>query len=667
MMNPTTASRLLAMVSLVCLTVAAAAGGSVRPYDLDDPSEPWRTSRSGVTHQIMPPYTPLVHEGRTVSSWGRTHAFEGLFPSAVVSQGQDLLHRPIELQLKQNDQWQSVKAQRIEFAAVAPDRVEFEASGTAGPVRIVAASWIEYDGLIRTDLTLDAESPVTIDGLKLVFAFRPNASILHHLEQRWLANVFARSPAEPGAKMAYPWRPLVWVGNHDVGFTVVTETSNGWTSDGPGAIVFEHHEDHLALTLNIVAAPIRLDDKLTYSFGLMATPCKPMREDRFGIQIGTMPGMNLTTSMHGKNVHKHFSYPQPPNFDAVAKMISDKLNDGVRHCYYITTSATGAQSEVKKRHHEDWVVAKAVMKGSEWTFGQPQLGADAACPASSFADFMAWAVENVMTTFPDNYGIYIDNPGPYFCENARHGCGAGGKKTYPYFSLRDLHKRIYAIVRSHRPDGIVWEHTSENFNPLQFAWIDVYSDGEHWRDAKRYPKEKVFELFNRSYMEITGTGHQVGAVPAFLSSMGTWRGDWTHWLLSRTLPFGQMMTIYHGWIDGTPGIAVARARNEFGLGKEPVRFYRSHELPPWFPVGGENVLACLWERQRDRALLIVLANWGDEPVVAKLDGASVIQRLGPITARDALTGIAIGSPAEYLFCSVPANSFRMIRIEAESE
>ena len=26
------------------------------------------------------------------------------------------------------------------------------------------------------------------------------------------------------------WQPLVWVGNHDVGFTVVTETSDGWTS-----------------------------------------------------------------------------------------------------------------------------------------------------------------------------------------------------------------------------------------------------------------------------------------------------------------------------------------------------------------------------------------------------------------------------------------------------
>ena len=50
-----------------------------------------------------------------------------------------------------------------------------------------------------------------------------------------------------------------------------------------------------------------------------------------------------------------------------------------------------------------------------------------------------------------------------------------------------------------------------------------------------------------------------------------------------------------------------------------------------------------------------------------MKGASVIQRLGPVKAVDALTGTEIGRPAEYLMSSIPANSFRMIRIEAETE
>ena len=133
------------------------------------------------------------------------------------------------------------------------------------------------------------------------------------------------------------------------------------------------------------------------------------------------------------------------------------------------------------------------------------------------------------------------------------------------------------------------------------------------------------------------------------------------------VPFGQMMTVYHGWIDGTPGIAVAQARNEFGLGVEEVDFYLPHRLPPWFPVSGQDVVACLWQRHKDKALLVVLANWGNEPVVAKMKGRAVIQHLGPIVAQDALTGITIQRPDEYLMVSIPANSFRMVRIDRKQE
>ena len=43
----------------------------------------------------------------------------------------------------------------------------------------------------------------------------------------------------------------------------------------------------------------------------------------------------------------------------------------------------------------------------------------------------------------------------------------------------------------------------------------------------------------RTYMDITGTGHQVGATPMYLDSIGVRKdGDWSHWLPSRVLPFG---------------------------------------------------------------------------------------------------------------------------------
>ena len=649
----------------VSMLTGAVVYGGVQPYDLDNPEQPWKTSKSGITSRVMPPYTPLVRDGLTVSCWGREYVLDGLFLSAVKSQQHKFLKQPVELRVKNAGEWKTVAGSETEFTLERPDRIEFKSTGRVDALSVAADSWVEYDGLIRTDLTLSGSKPTTIDGLQLVFVFEPAASILHHLEKRWSTSVYANTPGEVGAVVDYGWNPLVLVGNHDVAFTIVTETWNGWTSAEKGAISLKRNDNDLTVTFNLITEPTDIDGDLTYEFGFMASPAKPMRADRFAINIGAMPTCNVTTTMHGKNVHKYFSYPQPSgDFDEIDQMISRNLKSGRRHLYYITTSSTGAESEVYKRNYEDWVAAKAILTGTEWTFGKPTLGAGSACPASTFADFMSWAVENIMKTFPDNYGIYIDNPGPYWCENATHGCGGGDKKTYPYFSLRDLHKRIYTVVKSYKPDGLVWEHTSETFNPLQLAWIDIYSDGEHWRDKKRFPKEDVYRLFNRAYMDISGSGQQVGAVPCFLSSMGTWRGDWAHWLLSRTLPFGQMMTIYHGWIDGTPGIVVARARSEFGLGVEEVDFYLPHQLPRWFPVSGEDVVACLWQRRTDKALLAVLANWGDEPVTAKMNDQAVSQHLGPIVAADALTGVTFPGP---VMVSIPANSFRLVRIEPKKE
>ena len=81
---------LLAFAYFVVVGACAAEQGThpIKPYDLDDPAEPWRTSKSGIITKIMPPYTPLVREANQVQCWGRSYGLNGLFPTAVASQGQ---------------------------------------------------------------------------------------------------------------------------------------------------------------------------------------------------------------------------------------------------------------------------------------------------------------------------------------------------------------------------------------------------------------------------------------------------------------------------------------------------------------------------------------------------------------------------------------------------
>ena len=56
-------------IILVAMSAGMAAA-EPKPYDLDDPSEPWRTSRSGISSRVMPPYTPLIRKAIKCNAGG---------------------------------------------------------------------------------------------------------------------------------------------------------------------------------------------------------------------------------------------------------------------------------------------------------------------------------------------------------------------------------------------------------------------------------------------------------------------------------------------------------------------------------------------------------------------------------------------------------------------
>ncbi|MAE63203.1 MAG: hypothetical protein CMJ18_02925 [Phycisphaeraceae bacterium] len=657
-------TRIAAPICCLLIFVVAAWAAPAKTYDLNDPAEPWRTARAGISTEVMPPHTPLERDGDRVRCWGRVYVLGSLFPSEATSREQKLLAAPIALQRKAGDQWHASKAGTFRFTTERGDRMDFEASSGFDGIEVSAKSWIEYGGLIRTDLVLRGDESVTVEGLRLVIPFAPEASIFHHGEMRWAHEIFERSPSETGRETSYPWMPLIWVGNHDMGLTVVTETWDGWTSADKGALRLVRTGTAMELHLNIITQPTALEKPLRYRIGLLATPAKPMPKDRYTLRPYGLPGSTLITGMGdwGANFQPLFSFPQPADFDKFAERLAKERARGHRYCYYITTSAVSNKTPVEKRNRADWLMSDRIFEGDEWQTSKGLIGVDSSCPASSFSDFMAWSVEQVVTRF-DVGGIYIDNPGPYWCLNTRHGCGPGGKRKFPYFALHDLHRRLYTIVKSRRPGGVIWEHTSRTFNPLQLAWIDLYSDGEPYRRTKNYPKHVMPKVLSRTYFEISGTGHQVGAVPAFLSSMGVrGDGDWTQWLLSRVLPWGSLTWNEHGVVDGSVANAVARTRDAFGLGREAVDFYRPHELPEWFHLRGGDVIGCMWQRKADGAVLAVLANWGSEAVLARIDEKRVAAHLGPCVMFDAMNGAEVPDPFKV---SVPALSFRMVRIESD--
>jgi hypothetical protein len=119
-------------------------------------------------------------------------------------------------------------------------------------------------------------------------------------------------------------------------------------------------------------------------------------------------------------------------------------------------------------------------------------------------------------------GLYFDDwrHGPSMNEAAGSGYlddDGTRQPIHPIFSQRELHRRIYAIVKKFRPDdGVVIMHTaSQTFLPV-ISFCDVLYDGEVmiWTDLIP-PGGDYFKTYRNDLFQAMFTGKQYGPVPAF--------------------------------------------------------------------------------------------------------------------------------------------------------
>jgi len=86
----------LAAMNVVILNVAVGWAA----IDLDDPAEPWKTAKVGVTTEVPPPFEPIKRTDSTVTCWGRSYKLTGLFPEKISSAGKEILDGPIRMTAK---------------------------------------------------------------------------------------------------------------------------------------------------------------------------------------------------------------------------------------------------------------------------------------------------------------------------------------------------------------------------------------------------------------------------------------------------------------------------------------------------------------------------------------------------------------------------------------
>lgn len=240
------------------------------------PRPEWLGTREGLTDDVPAPWTPVSVAGGRVNCWGRTYVFsQGPLPSEVVASGASILAGPIRLTGRADSAsltWTGgVPQTREQTPAYA---VLLGRAGASG-LELSGETFVEYDGMIRCDLTLvPRDGGVTVKELTLEIPLKPkHARYLYHFPGRW-GSVF-NSGYLPQDGWQSPFKPFVWLGDEDRGLAWFCESDRNWFPlDNKTALSIERTPEATILKCRLIAVETKIDKPLVYTFGLQATPVK---------------------------------------------------------------------------------------------------------------------------------------------------------------------------------------------------------------------------------------------------------------------------------------------------------------------------------------------------------------------------------------------------------
>jgi len=257
----------------------------------------WEHNKIGTSDRVIPPYAPLETEGAHIRPWGRDYTIgeSGLPADILVSRqpngrspNQRLLAAPIRLVARMDGKDETVANASMKITSAKDHRVELEAAGDLGGVRVTTNAFMEYDGWYQVKLDLAPAKPVRCEALDLVCDLWPGADTIYAQRRDGRnGSKFGAAPAGDGVV----WHsgelpvyhegwgsfvPIVFLGSGDMGLWWIAETDAGWVRDDKTFCVqVERYEKRMTLRFRMMGRPTVLKGPRTIEFALLVSPVKP--------------------------------------------------------------------------------------------------------------------------------------------------------------------------------------------------------------------------------------------------------------------------------------------------------------------------------------------------------------------------------------------------------
>ena len=663
---------------------------------------PWVNNKIGLERVVIPPFKPLTVKGNQVNATltGYELGGNGLFDK-VFAKGENILTGPVTLKIN----GKTLAANNVKFQEKSADRVLASAKMDSPETAVELSYDIDYDGFILMKLKFQPKSG-NFNSMTLEIPYKKAyAELLHSVAAQLRRNPSVKLDQKTGViwdnirNSAYYFRPYIWLGGVEKGFSWLCESEKHWSLDRkkPMAEVVRSANGDAVLRIHIMNKPVTRKNLFEIEMGFQASPVKPMMPNYRKYSTVSVNGFVADKSdpsspiigpyMYGvdyRTARDAGFYPCGKDYSFVEYLTKQSRKDSneqitakveaylkkhkvpekyygtmrshMRHAAFNLVRPSKRTIPYINPRSGAKEMPEFITYQNEWRNDQFQTGGDGLYfqnPVKSYRDFLVPLLRELVRHGFD--GIYFDNT--FDSVNLDETMGPAeeiGFNQYRFhhtmLEMRYLIKRTATMLYTEKK--MIEDRPYLTVHMTNSAVLPVLSFASHQLNWEAYYGDSDYQdRFSEGYILTESTGLQSGCVPQLLINNGKNILKNQNTALALLLPY----VLMDHWADNlkAPFTETVNAIRNFGYAEKDTKVYPCYDPENPLKITGKVRAAVLVRRQE---ALIMAGDFGSNG--SFLCDISKLGFKNPV-ALDALTGEEIGK-GNVLKISIPHHFSRLI-------
>lgn len=312
---------------------------------------PWEGNDLGITDKIYKPFKPIRVNGQTVEVVRRRYHLNALgLPAQIEADDQEeeadyreLLADPVTITVN----GETLSGQDGMFSETTARKAVYEGNASHPAVRLTTRTETEFDGCMRVEMTLQpGGQKEPLKSMTLDIPMRNSMAPLFHVVKGCTPirnNPAGSTPDGTGQiwrsaemrdrKWPGNFKPYLYLGGPERGLSWFADNEKGWVMDWtttPSCQTLHRTDGKLTLRLHLAQKPTVIKEPRRITFGLMASPAKPMPQN--WRKVGQPGGKEIMFRMghlFGRNAVFAAKYPRGKDYSPFAKFHAQRKGEKV--------------------------------------------------------------------------------------------------------------------------------------------------------------------------------------------------------------------------------------------------------------------------------------------------------------------------------------------------